>query len=170
MALVALMDYPADVISLIPIDDKAVGRTGQTLRNQFEEDRTNKVRSSILNWERFLLLKAKQQLCALTKLEANWDSYGAPAPNQTAVVNTVRVLEALQPYELGLARILPSAEGGVGICFVNGNRYADIECSNDGEMIGVRYVGTEMPILIDINESGDAITAALEQIRTHLGA
>lgn len=169
MALIAYETQP-EMPSLLPFDDNAVGLTGQTLRKLLAEDLENRLRSSISNLEKLRLLRAKQQVCILTKLEPNWDSYGAPAPNELAVTNTIRVLELLQPYELGFARPIPSAEGGIGICFVNGDRYADLECSNEGEIIGVRYVGAEMPTLIEVDETEESIKAAVEQIRNHLGA
>jgi hypothetical protein len=108
------------------------------------------------------------QLSSLLNLRCNWDSYGAPAPNQVAVGNALRILSLMWSLGLQLTSVVPSAEGGVGFCFKSGNRYADIESSNEGEIIGVRYVGMEAPILIEANNSNESLTAALVQIKDHM--
>ena len=72
--------------------------------------------------------------------------------------------------DLALARIVPSAEGGVGFCFSKDDRYADIESSNEGGIIGVRYIGMQPPALIEIDGTEAAIEAALKEIRNHLRA
>lgn len=35
------------------------------------------------------------------------------------------------------SKVVPSMEGGVGICFVRGGKYADLECFNTAELLGV---------------------------------
>jgi hypothetical protein len=108
------------------------------------------------------------RLSSLLDLRSNWDSYGAPAPNRTAVENALRILSLMWSLGLPLTSIVPSAEGGVGFCFKSGNRYADIESSNEGEIIGVRYVGMEAPVLIEANNTNESLKAALVQIRDHM--
>lgn len=170
MALLAFEPEPVEEMPVLLINNNSVGQTGEALKRQFAEDRRDSLRGSISCWEKFHLLRAKQQVCLLTRLQPNWDSYGAPSPNDIAVRNAIRVLDLLQAYEMEFARVLPSAEGGVGICFVNGDHYADIECLNDGDIMGVRYTGAEMPSLIEINGTDGSIHAGLEQIRNHLSA
>jgi hypothetical protein len=147
--------------------DSAVGPVGEVLRQRFEVDRLHALTGSISRFERALLSRAKSRVTLLTQLMNGWDSYGAPSPNNIAAGNAIRVLEQLRD-ELVLARVLPSAEGGIGICFFHDDRYADIECSNQGEFVGVYYTGTEMPTVLDIEGSEDSIEAALNQIRNHL--
>jgi hypothetical protein len=111
-------------------------------------------------------IKIKQ----LEKLSEGWDSYGAPTPNQASIQNALRVVSLLEAEGVAPTEILPSAEGGIGICFLRDDRYADIECSNEGDFLGVYYVGQEMPRLLEINGSNESIAAAIQQIRNHIRA
>jgi hypothetical protein len=111
---------------------------------------------------------AISQIRSLRNLRSNWDSYGAPVPNQVAIENALRILSLMWSLGLPLTSIVPSAEGGVGFCFKSGNKYADIESLNEGEIIGVRYVGMEAPILIEANNTNESLTAALVQIKDHM--
>ena len=78
---------------------------------------------------------ASFQLESLTKLQADWDGQGAQAPNRAALQAGRRILQALQKTNLVPERVLPSVEGGVGFVFVSGSDYADIECTNEGEVL-----------------------------------
>ena len=115
-------------------------------------------------------LPPEVRLADLGRLQNDWDSYGAPAPNAVALGTADRILKLMQPSDLLVAAIVPSAEGGVGFCFSAEDRYADIECSNDGDFLGVRYVGKETPTLIEINGTDRSIKEALEEIRKHICA
>jgi hypothetical protein len=170
MPLVAHAERPTDSIMPIRAEDNAVGLSGETLRKQYMDECVRRLWVSIFKKEQALLSNAKKHLSSLTTLPHNWDSYGAPAPNQAAIANAARVLDSLQYFELSIVRILASAEGGIGICFVQGDSYADIECSNEGEFMGVRYVGAGAPTLIDIDGSDSSIRAGLQEIREHFGA
>jgi hypothetical protein len=115
-----------------------------------------------------LVRKAQSRLFELKGMGSNWDSYGAPSPNETAFRNAVRILKLMQPFDLEMTNIVPSAEGGIGFCFTKGERYADIESSNEGEILGVRYVGMAAPILIQTDGTDVSIKAALEEVRGHI--
>jgi hypothetical protein len=149
-------------------ENNAVGEAGKALKREVEADLNNTVRGSVYWGATILLGKAQTKLFDLASLKSNWDTYGAPAPNKTALENAVRILEHMKPFDLALANIVPSAEGGVGFCFVSGDRYADIETSNDGELIGVRYTGMHTPVVIEMDGTDASIEAALEQIRNHV--
>ena len=151
-------------------ENNAVGLAGQELRTEAKREFENSVKNTVFWASTFLLVKAKLKLWELSILKSNWDSYGAPTPNGVALRNATRILELLRPFDLALANIMPSAEGGIGICFAQDGRYADIELSNDGEILGVRYVGMETPVLIDVDKTDDSIKAALQEIRDHMGA
>lgn len=150
-------------------DDNAVGQAGTALRAQANE-LSDAVRNSVFWTATILLNRAQIQLAALAGLKTNWDSYGAPVPNHVALENGARLLEQMTAIELSILRIVPSAEGGVGFCFATGNRYADIESSNDGDILGVKYVGTQTPVLIETDGSEASIEAALEEVRAHISA
>jgi hypothetical protein len=150
--------------------NNAVGPDWEELLATVNDTLENSVQTSVF-WNGALLYsKAQTQLCSLGSLRSNWDSYGAPSPNETALENAGRILERMTPFDLSMARIVPSAEGGIGFCFVVGDRYADIEASNEGDVLGVRYVGKQTPNLIPIDGTAESIESALAEIRDHLGA
>lgn len=152
------------------IDSNAVGAAGQELRSEAARDLENTVSGSVFWASTVLMVRAQSRLSEIAALRSNWDTYGAPAPNDVALENAVRILEHMKPFDLVLANIVPSAEGGVAFCFSKNDRYADIESSNDGDIIGVRYVGVQTPVLIEADGTDDSIEAALEQVRNHISA
>jgi hypothetical protein len=151
-------------------ESNAVGTAGRSLRSSSEVDLNNFVMGSVF-WQRTCLFqKTYSQLYDLSTLKSNWDSYGAPSPNHNAFDNALRILKFMKASDLEAVNIVPSAEGGIGICFKRTDRYADIEALNDGTILGVRYVGMETPVLITEDGSDDSIKAGLEQIRNHISA
>jgi len=151
-------------------DTNAIGPASQDFRQRGENAFHSAVENSVYWKKTILQSRALSKIADLAGLKSNWDSYGAPAPNQVAVQNSVRVLSLMAPFDLSMANIVPSAEGGIGFCFTNGNRYADIELSNDGQILGVRYVGMDAPVLIESDGTDNSITSALAQVRNHIGA
>src|SRR5262249_130159 len=113
-------------------------------------------------------LAALQRLRDLEWLQWGWDSYNAPPPSRTATQNASRVVALIEGSDLAALRVIPSADGGVALCFIRGDRYADLECSNDGDVFGVRYVGKETPSLLSTDSSDDSIRAALSVIQEHI--
>ncbi len=79
--------------------------------------------------------KFYQQLKRLEELKSKWDGYSAEKPNNLAISKARNILNTLRELDISPRAILPSAEGGVAICFTEGNRYADIECFNDGDIL-----------------------------------
>ncbi len=119
---------------------------------------------------RWLFDQAWTRLQELENLGPNWDSYGAAAPNDAARNTAERILALLSDLAVSPTRVVASSEGGVGICFVHGDRYADIECFNTGEIVAARYRGTGEPHVWQIAPEQDAMIAAIEQIRAHFSA
>jgi hypothetical protein len=64
--------------------------------------------------------------------------------------------------------ILPSAEGGVGICFRALHRYADIECFNCGEIWTARSEGGGDPRVEEVQPTEADVRRALHEIREFL--
>jgi len=155
---------------LAPTENNAVGAAGEQLTAKVNEGLRATLGFSEFWADAALRNQALASLQSLAKLQSNWDSYGAPTPNGTAVENAERILGRMNLFDLTLARIVPSAEGGIGICFSKDDRYADIESSNEGEVIGVRYVGMQPPTLIETDGTDEGIEAALKEIRNHLRA
>ena len=140
---------------------EAIRRVEEMQLQALEQDS----RTSVL---RFKKTEAQQNVLNLSGLKDGWDSYAAPPPNRTAIQKALHILDLLDMPDLLGVRILPSAEGGVGICFVRGDRYADLECSNDGEVFGIRHIGRQAPTLLPTDGSDISIVDAIREIRDHI--
>jgi hypothetical protein len=114
-----------------------------------------------------LFEEAHRQLQELADLSPNWDSYGAEVPNESAKSTAEKVVALLRSMSVPPTRIVASSEGGIGICFVHEDRYADLECFNTGEIVAVSYRGTREPHAWEVAPEDEAIKAAIEQIRAH---
>jgi hypothetical protein len=75
----------------------------------------------------------RDQLSKLRGLQAGWDSYGAPAPNEVALAAAESALDTLRTLIVQPTSILPSADGGIGVCFTHNDQYAHIEFENSGD-------------------------------------
>jgi hypothetical protein len=109
-----------------------------------------------------------KELDSLKKLAPNWDSYGAEPPNPTAIRRLESLLELLPSVELTPTKIVPSVEGGAAVCFINGAKYADVECFNNGTLLAVLSTGRGTPEAWELGASKAAIWNTLERIRDFL--
>lgn len=114
--------------------------------------------------------RANQSLIQMEGLLQNWDSYGAEPPNLDARDSARRVISVLEALALPPTKVVASSEGGVAICFVKGDYYADIECLNSGETLAVMYQGSSEPHAWEIPAHDQALTGAIERIRAHFAA
>lgn len=85
------------------------------------------------------------QMRSLEKTQSGWDSYEAEPPNDVARTAASRGLQILKTLHAEPVRVLPSADGGVGICFNHGTKYAQLEFLNDGDAHALMYGGSEGP-------------------------
>ena len=106
-----------------------------------------------------------KELESLKNLSPNWDSYGAEPPNPTAISRLESVLDLLTNVGLTPTKIVPSAEGGAAVCFINGAKYADIECFNNGTVLAVLSTGRGTPEAWEVGAVKTAIWNTLERIR-----
>jgi hypothetical protein len=107
----------------------------------------------------------RDQLSKLHWLELGWDSYCSPAPNGAALAATDAALNVLRRLNVQPTAILPSADGGVGICFIQNEQYAHIEFENSGDTWVLTYgpnKASETWQLLSDNE--DSITEAWSRI------
>jgi hypothetical protein len=81
--------------------------------------------------------EAVNSLSALRGLTSDWNGYGAEAPNKEALEAASLTLEQLEAMDLQPSRILPSAAGGVSICFFRPKKYAELEYYNTGETVSI---------------------------------
>jgi hypothetical protein len=112
--------------------------------------------------------RLKQQLDRLRQLGFGWDSYEAEPPNDTAYKLAEALFDRIQEYRLDVTKLVPAAEGGIGICFVEGQRYAHIEASNDGDLTLLMMEGRGHSEIREINGLAEA-PAAIRRIREYLG-
>ncbi|MEX0716855.1 MAG: hypothetical protein WD066_09720 [Planctomycetaceae bacterium] len=65
----------------------------------------------------------------------DWDGFGAPAPNQGATTLAREALAHLGERNLPPSTISATVEGGIGMVFRSGERFASLEILNDGELL-----------------------------------
>jgi hypothetical protein len=111
----------------------------------------------------------RDQLSALYTLRPGWDSYHAPVPNAFTIESAERALNVLRRANAKPTAVLPAADGGVGICFVEKQRYAHIEFANDEEVWVLMYGPTGSPESWRLPSSNvDAIGEAWSRISAYL--
>ena len=72
----------------------------------------------------------------LLLLSDGWDSYNnTPCPNEKSINTAKDVLNCLSRNKLYPTKIMPSVEGGVYFLLTKSNKYADLECYNDGHLV-----------------------------------
>jgi hypothetical protein len=115
------------------------------------------------------LEESLERLSFLGQLAPGWDSYTAQPPNELSLDWARATLEVLGELGVPPTCIVPSAEGGISVCFVADNRYADVECFNNGEILaGLSGVGEPRVWEVAPNKAG--IRLALDEIRGYLRA
>ncbi len=93
-----------------------------------------------------LLGEFKQHLDTLKAFADDPYGWGGPdeeRPNEWARYYAMLALMKAFTINLLPTRIIPSADGGVTITFYAGDRYADIECFNSGEILAMTKRGSE---------------------------
>jgi hypothetical protein len=103
----------------------------------------------------------------MTRLPDDWNGYGSEKPSSFAVGAATIILNKALDIRIP-DRVAPSAQGGVGLFFYSGNRYADIECFNNGEILGTTAIGREKPYIWPIKPN--EFSATLQNIKTFLDA
>ena len=121
-------------ISIAPlseIEEWIIGMS-EAMRVSSPESSTSRIPSS----ERRTKFKPfYTKLRTFTKLKKKWDSYNAEAPNFLAIAKTRVVLNKLQELNFIPTDVCPSVEGGTSIYFIKGDKYADFEFFNSGEIL-----------------------------------
>jgi|ERR1035441_2581592 hypothetical protein len=111
----------------------------------------------------------RDQLLSTAGLRKGWDSYSADAPTPLARRAAEKALEILRHLYAEPAAILPSVDGGIGICFNNGGKYGQLEFLNDGEAHALLYGGPGDPQAWQINlAETDALREAWKRIGAYL--
>lgn len=114
------------------------------------------------------------RLRSFRELSPGWDSYEADPPNETALQNAHHILRALWESEeegthVARVRLSPSVEGGVGIIFgAAGQRYADIECFNDGEVLAITSEPGTEPVVWSVDTEPGSLRQTFRRITAFL--
>ena len=106
---------------------------------------------------------------ALENLKDDWNSYGAPAPNEAALSSARAILESARDRALLPDEIVPSVESGVLIYFTATERHADIESFNDGTLLAMTSHPPADPYIWPVRNESKDIQEALEEIRAFMG-
>jgi hypothetical protein len=91
-------------------------------------------------------------------------------PSEIAIQQSILALSIFKRHAALPSRITASLDGGVAICFVAGDRYADIECLNDGQILAVTTSRRERPVVWDVGGDQLSIEHACRRIRTFIDA
>jgi hypothetical protein len=113
------------------------------------------------------------RLDSFKDLQHGWDSYDAEPPSEVAIASAKRVLHVIWSIGLVLSIkvISPSVEGGVGIVFTGSDqKYADVECFNDGDILAIISEGVKDPSVWAIGGEPGALRQAIEKIHAFLNA
>jgi hypothetical protein len=108
-----------------------------------------------------------RDLLDLESISRDWNGLGSEPPTFDAVAGAVRVLRGLKSAWVRPERVAPSAEGGVGITFRRGRRFASIESLNSGEVVVLISDGTGSPRAWEIDGSGKNIPLTAQTLREH---
>jgi hypothetical protein len=85
------------------------------------------------------LINAQRELDKISNLETNWDSNGAAPPSADSIQASREILDELAGDLILPSTIVPSAEGGVSVYFMTGNRTAYVESDNQGSQVLVLH-------------------------------
>jgi hypothetical protein len=85
------------------------------------------------------LIDADAELHRISGMETGWDSYGAEPPSAEAIRASQEILQDLAGDLILPSMIVPSADGGVSIYFMAGDRTVYVESYNHGSQALVMY-------------------------------
>ena len=108
------------------------------------------------------------QLRGACGLKRNWDSYGAPAPNQLSLSLASQLLASLKFETLMPTALVPSAEGGIALYFIANEKTSYIEFRNSGEAISAMYDLESDPVVEEFYPTSDRTNRAIREITNYL--
>jgi hypothetical protein len=106
---------------------------------ELQADWLHRQKQSVFLTIKYGLIDAEGELQRISSMGADWDSYGAEPPSADAIRASQEILAELAGALILPSTIVPSAEGGVSIYFMSGNRTAYIESYNGGSQALVMY-------------------------------
>jgi hypothetical protein len=106
---------------------------------EFRDDLLRRLEQSTFLTIKYGLIDAEGALDRISHMERDWDTYGAEPPTANAIRASREILKDLAESLLLPSTIVPSAEGGVSIYFMTGQRTVYIESYNQGSQALVMY-------------------------------
>lgn len=110
----------------------------------------------------------ERSLRALTLLRDGWDSYDAPKPNELAFQKAKEILIRLSKFKYRPTKIMPSVDGGICFLFVKGDKYADLDCDNEGDILASLSDRVNEPEIWEITDNKVQIDRSIKKIITFL--
>lgn len=110
---------------------------------------------------------ALKRVSAISHFVDNWDNCDAPAPESHVIESARMLLVGMVEYDIIPTHVDASVEGGISIAILRGDRYAHIEVSNSGAILGATSVKSESPDIWDFDERG--LRTSLADIENFLG-
>ena len=104
------------------------------------------------------------------ELPPGWDGYDAPPPTNRAAALALTVQEIMKVEGLHGADVVPDADGGLAFCFFRGEKYADIECLNDGDIFSAISDGQGFREVIHVKDAKGDLQKAVRRISDFLNA
>src|SRR6266850_712247 len=149
------------------------GRLGSAISVSKEEDFFRKLFREIQSSSKFLerqrhFENLETSLVSLASLSRGWDSYDSQPPSAAAVCSAVSFLRKLYDGPFLPSSVVPSAEGGVALYFLGGDRNAYIEFRNSGELVLALYDHETDPIVPELSSSDADEIRAIELLRNYL--
>jgi len=96
-----------------------------------------------------------------------WSRESEP-PSEQAIDDARALLARLQAVDFPPERIIPSAEGGIGMFFRSGDKYADFECANAGSITAVVSDGRGTVRAFLVDASFESENRAIAELRGFL--
>lgn len=120
--------------------------------------------------EKSWFLNFKNQLDKMRGLEDNWNGLGSAAPNATAFRNLDDLMLIFHEMNFIPSQISPSAEEGIGISFLKDEKYAIIECYNDGNILIAFTKGSNDPIVWEVRTTDSSMKSAILRVSSYINA
>ncbi len=93
---------------------------------------------------------------------------GVEPPSEFALAWARAFIQQLETDDFSPTGVVSSAEGGVGIYFVDGDNYADLECLNSGAILGVIANRSDRPVAWEVEQDARGLACASVRIREFL--
>ncbi len=103
-------------------------------------------------------------LVELSKDRSLWADEDA-APSSESVATARCVLQQLEEVDMPPSKVVATVDSGVAICFVRDARYADIEATSTGEVLGVLSDSINRPTVWEFKPYQSEIAQTIARIR-----